>query len=75
MPSLRYGSNGFYTMNTGIADSQSSTAGGKIVTLGTDTPMQLDCGVELGPYTVAYQTYGTLNADRSNAILVTHALT
>ena len=43
--------------------------------LGRDRPLELDCGVELGPYTVAYQTYGELNADRSNAILVFHALT
>jgi homoserine O-acetyltransferase len=45
------------------------------VTLGTETPLKLDCGAELGPFTVAYETYGTLNADRSNAILVCHALT
>ena len=25
-------------------------------------PLRLDCGVELGPFTIAYQTYGTLNA-------------
>ena len=34
----------------------------------------LDCGVALGPFTVAYQTYGGLNAERSNAVLVCHAL-
>ncbi|MDH3663682.1 MAG: homoserine O-acetyltransferase, partial [Alphaproteobacteria bacterium] len=39
------------------------------------SPIRLDCGVELDPITVAYQTYGTLNAERSNAILVCHALT
>ncbi|MBK5959816.1 homoserine O-acetyltransferase [Rhodoplanes elegans] len=38
-------------------------------------PLQLDCGVALSPFQVAYQTYGTLNDDRSNAVLVCHALT
>ncbi len=38
-------------------------------------PFMLDCGVALPSLTVAYRTYGALNADRSNAILVCHALT
>jgi homoserine O-acetyltransferase len=38
-------------------------------------PLALDCGVSLGTYTIAYQTYGVLNAERSNAILLCHALT
>ena len=38
-------------------------------------PLRLDCGVDFGPFTIAYQTYGRLNADRSNAILICHALT
>jgi homoserine O-acetyltransferase len=36
--------------------------------------MDLDCGRKLGPITLAYETYGTLNADKSNAILIVHAL-
>ncbi len=35
----------------------------------------LDCGVELRELTVAYRTYGRLNRDRTNAVLVCHALT
>ncbi len=35
----------------------------------------LDCGAVLLSVTVAYRTYGALNADRSNAVLVCHALT
>ena len=38
-------------------------------------PLQMDAGVTLAPLTIAYQTYGTLNEDRSNAVLVCHALT
>lgn len=48
---------------------------GRTITLAADKPMPLDSGAVLGPFTMAYETYGTLNADRSNAILVCHALT
>ncbi len=37
-------------------------------------PMTLERGGELPSVTVAYETYGTLNADRSNAVLLCHAL-
>ena len=40
-----------------------------------DQPLRLDCGVDLSPFQIAYQTYGELNADRSNAVLICHALT
>jgi homoserine O-acetyltransferase len=42
---------------------------------GADKPLKLDAGVELAPFQIAYQTYGTLNAARSNAVLLCHALT
>ncbi len=35
--------------------------------------IELDCGQQLGPVDVAYETYGEPNANRSNAILVLHA--
>ena len=36
--------------------------------------MLLECGRTLGPITLAYETYGELNAARDNAVLVEHAL-
>ncbi len=39
-----------------------------------DTPLQLDCGRSLAAYDLVYETYGTLNAEHSNAILICHAL-
>ncbi len=36
--------------------------------------MVLESGAKLGPVTLAYETYGSLNAERSNAILIAHAL-
>ncbi len=37
-------------------------------------PLPLQSGAVLSDYTLVYETYGTLNADRSNAVLVCHAL-
>ena len=37
--------------------------------------LKLDCGVVLDDVTLAFRTYGTLNADKTNAILICHALT
>src|SRR5467141_801450 len=46
-----------------------------VVRFGMDKPLALDAGIELAPFQIGYQTYGTLNAERSNAVLICHALT
>ncbi len=43
-------------------------------TMHFDLPLPLQSGQQLADYTLAYETYGTLNAARSNAVLVCHAL-
>lgn len=45
-----------------------------VVRFGADKPLRLDAGEILAPFQIAYQTYGTLNAARTNAILICHAL-
>jgi homoserine O-acetyltransferase len=57
-----------------LLDAQAPLPGHRVV-FGEDRAMPLDCGVDFGPFTIAYQTYGRLNAARSNAIMVCHALT
>ena len=37
-------------------------------------PLRLQSGAHLADYTLTYETYGVLNADKSNAVLVCHAL-
>ena len=37
-------------------------------------PISLQSGASLRDYHLAYETYGTLNADKSNAVLICHAL-
>ena len=46
-----------------------------VARFGEDRPLVLDAGVTLAPWQIAYQTYGTLNAAKSNAVLICHALT
>ena len=50
------------------------TGSGFRARLGLTAPLRLDCGVELTDFPVAYQTYGELNEDKSNAVLICHAL-
>jgi homoserine O-acetyltransferase/O-succinyltransferase len=53
-----------------IANPQS-----EIVHFPAHEPLPLDCGAVLAPFSIAYQTYGVLNAAKSNLVLVCHALT
>ena len=46
-----------------------------VASFDSSTPLKLDCDRDLAPFEIAYQTYGALNAAKSNAILICHALT
>ena len=48
---------------------------GGLIRFGPDHALKLDCGAQLGGLEIAYRTYGQLNAARSNAVLICHALT
>ncbi len=54
--------------NLGIIETKYFTFGS------SPQEMPLEFGGQLGPLTLAYETYGELNSDKSNAILVLHAL-
>ncbi|KUJ72800.1 homoserine O-acetyltransferase [Thiomicrospira sp. WB1] len=43
-------------------------------TLSVTTPLEMVCGARLSQYDLTYETYGQLNADASNAVLICHAL-
>ncbi|MBX9992514.1 homoserine O-acetyltransferase MetX [Phreatobacter oligotrophus] len=58
-----------------LARQQADQPAGEVAHFGADEPLVLDAGISLAPFQIAYRTYGTLNAERSNAILVCHALT
>ncbi len=47
----------------------------RVVLFTEDDPLVLEAGATIAPVEIAYETYGELNADRSNAIVVCHALT
>jgi homoserine O-acetyltransferase len=69
-----------HTLHTQRAKTQASTReadhpSSLVMAFGTDQPLKLDCGMALSPFQLAYQTYGSLNADKTNAILICHWLT
>jgi homoserine O-acetyltransferase/O-succinyltransferase len=62
-----------------MSDPVSTLAAGSVGTAETQyldlpKPVRLDCGRDLHPIRVAYETYGTLSPRRDNVILVCHAL-
>src|SRR5579871_87766 len=62
-----------------MAEPASTLAAGSVGTVETryldlPRPVRLDCGRELHPVRVAYETYGALSPQRDNVILVCHAL-
>src|SRR5204863_3310720 len=66
-------------MIAGMAISARQPAAGSVGTVDTQflqlaKPLRLDCGKELHPIQIAYETYGTLSPARDNVVLVCHAL-
>ena len=57
------------------ARDEANSPSSLLVKFGEDKPLRLESGAILSPFQIAYQTVGELNADRSNAILICHALT
>ncbi|SDR28052.1 homoserine O-acetyltransferase [Pseudovibrio sp. Tun.PSC04-5.I4] len=60
---------------TSVAMEQMDTPASKLMRFGPENPLRLDEGTELAPWQIAYETYGELNEDKTNAILACHALT
>ena len=57
------------------ARSQTDDPTSLVARFGADLPLAMDSGSQIAPWQIAYQTYGALNAAKSNAILICHALT
>ena len=58
------------TVTLTFGESNKEVAVGEIIHLATSRPLTLSCGQELADFPIAYQTYGELNAEKSNAILI-----
>ena len=58
-----------------VARAEAARPTSPVAEFAADEPLRLDSGASLSPFQIAYMTYGTLNAEKSNAVLVCHALT
>jgi homoserine O-acetyltransferase len=61
------------TVDTRVLEA--TTPSSDYLDVSASRPLRLDSQRQLAPYRIAYKTYGVLNGAKSNAILVTHALT
>ena len=62
------------TTSTGPGGASVGIVRAEYFTFAEDEPFCLESGATLGPVTIAYETYGRLNAEHSNAVLICHAL-
>jgi len=61
-------------MSDGATSAELIETSGGVMRFAADQPLPLDCGTRIDGLEVAYNTYGSLNAAKSNAVLVCHAL-
>ena len=62
-------------MSQDLGALQAGADGVGLMRFGPDRPLRLESGARLDGLEIAYRTFGTLNAQRSNAVLICHALT
>lgn len=63
-----------YAMNHASAVRVQAVGGVRSLTLDAKKPLQLATGEFIAPVTIAFESYGALNGERSNAVLVCHGL-
>jgi homoserine O-acetyltransferase len=63
------------TASTGAPPAKGTSVGPVVAQRAQfDAPLQLTCGASLPGFELAFETYGELNVERSNAVLICHAL-
>ena len=55
--------------------AEANAPSSKVLRLPASEPLKLACDQLRGPVSIAYETYGELNAAKSNVVLICHALT